>query len=134
MQDVLPDSSSTPSPESARVTPGASTIPATNAIKSSDIVPGSIDLAQVVPPALLVVIPESEDERRHRLNEKAKDAEEKRLQSRVALALMTLTYVLLFIFSAYWALHGNTEQQKWALSGLSAILGSALGFLAGRKN
>ena len=32
-----------------------------------------------------------------------KDADEKRLQNRITLALMTLTYVSLFMFSAYGA-------------------------------
>jgi hypothetical protein len=67
------------------------------------------------------------------LLEAAKDSEQRRRQAQVTLWLIAMTYIALLLLSFYLALWGSTEQQKWALSALMAILGSILGYLVGRK-
>lgn len=47
--------------------------------------------------------------------------------------MLAVTYAALFLLALFLALQGNAEQQRWALGALMTVLGSALGYLVGRK-
>lgn len=47
--------------------------------------------------------------------------------------MVAATYWALFLLMVLLALGGNPAQQHWALSGLTTLLSTLLGLLAGRK-
>ena len=138
MADVSPSSPSNPFPRAGIMsTHGTLQTQQSNEVgvrTSESPRPESLDVANVIPAsAVTVVAQESAEERRHRLKEAAKEANEKRLQGRLTMAIMGVTYLSLFALVAYMAIGGTPEQQKWGLDGLKILFGGVGGILIGRR-
>ena len=74
--------------------------------------------------------PETHEELRARLEREKEDAAHQR---RVFWAMFTLLVSVALIAVAFLALSGNTGNQEWARTALSAIIGGIVGYVTGSR-